>query len=124
MSCQGHAVQQEEELSNYQKYRGKCKEMSEALCKENPELTLVRGHYYCPIWDSDEPHWWCTKPDGTIVDPTKLQFPSKGHGIYTPFNGYCECANCGKEILEEEATTDGRFAFCSLTCYGQFVGVY
>jgi hypothetical protein len=35
------------EESDYMKYRGKCKEMSEALVKENPKLRLVRGHYYC-----------------------------------------------------------------------------
>ena len=113
-----------QELSNYEKYRGKCKEMSEALCKENPDLTLVRGHYYCPIWNSNEPHWWCIDKEGKIIDPTKLQFPSGGSGIYTPFNGYCECAECGKKILESEATTDGRFAFCSSGCYGRFVGIY
>lgn len=111
-------------MDDYVKYRGKCREMSEALVAENPELTLVRGHYFCPMWNTDEPHWWCVKSDYTIVDPTARQFASKGHGIYTPFNGMCECANCGKEVPEKEAKIDGRYAFCSYKCNGEFVGVF
>ena len=37
---------------------------------------------------------------------------------YEKYRGKC------KEILESEATTDGRFAFCSSGCYGRFVGIY
>lgn len=106
----------------YRLYRGKCKQMSEALVAEDPTLTLVRGHYFCPIWNSDEPHWWCERPDGSIVDPTREQFPSKGSGIYTPFNGMCECSNCGKEVAEEDATFDSNYVFCSYKCYGHFIG--
>ncbi|HNV67896.1 MAG TPA: hypothetical protein PKN60_12325, partial [Bacteroidales bacterium] len=66
--------------SDYLKFRGKCKEMSEAAVLEDPTLRLVRGHYWCPLWDRNEQHWWCVKPDGTIVDPTARQFPSRGLG--------------------------------------------
>ena len=38
----------EEDL--YQKYRGKCKEFSEALCEQDPTLRLVRGHYLDYSW--------------------------------------------------------------------------
>ena len=41
-----------DEQSDYLKYRGKCKEMSEALVANNPALRLVRGHYWCPIWNT------------------------------------------------------------------------
>lgn len=97
--------------------------MCEALVKEDPSLQMVRGHYYCPIWNTEEPHWWCVKEDGTIVDPTKLQFPSAGHGTYTPFNGMLECAECGKEIPEKDADIEGNYAFCSYQCHGRFVGI-
>lgn len=107
---------------DYTKYRGKCKEMSEALIKADPSLTLVRGHYYDPIW-GEQPHWWCKKVDGTIVDPTKDQFPSKGKCTYVEFSGIVECANCGKEMKEEEAEFESNYAFCSYTCHGRFVGV-
>lgn len=108
----------------YKKYRGKCKEYCDAAVLADPTLTLVRGHYFCPIWNTDEPHWWTVKQDGTIFDPTRLQFPSAGLGIYTPFNGNISCENCGKEVPEKEACIDGHHAFCSSRCYGQFVGVY
>lgn len=113
----------DEQQSNYLKYRGKCKEMSEAACAADPSLRLVRGHYYCPIWHSNEQHWWCEKPDGTIVDPTKLQFPSEGKGFYTEFDGIIQCAECGKEVKEEDARIDGNYAFCSSACNARFVGM-
>jgi hypothetical protein len=71
----------------YRLYRGKCKQMSEESCKADPSMRLVRGHYLCPIWGVEEPHWWCERSDGTIFDPTKDQFPSRGMGLYTPFDG-------------------------------------
>jgi hypothetical protein len=108
----------------YRKFRGRCKELSEAACAADPTLTLVRGHYYCPIWGTNEPHWWCVKPDGTIVDPTREQFPSAGNGIYTPFDGNVTCSNCGKQMRESEASFDSNYAFCSNLCHGRFVGVY
>ena len=111
------------ELSNYQQYRGKCKEMSQAAIAADPSLTLVRGHYFCPMWNTDEPHWWTKRQDGTIYDPSAKQFPSAGHGIYTPFSGMINCANCNKEIKEEDADIDGNYAFCCYRCHGIFVGI-
>lgn len=112
------------DISDYRKFRGKCKQMSEELVAQDPTLTLVRGHYYCPIWNKDEPHWWCTKPDGTIVDPSARQFPSKGMGIYTPFDGIIECCECSKTVKEEDAVYDSNYVFCSIRCNARFVGIY
>jgi hypothetical protein len=109
--------------NNYLKYRGKCKEMSEALVFADPTLTLVRGHYLCPYWGKQD-HWWTVKPDGTIVDPTVLQFPSKGAGEYVPFNGMVECTQCGKELPEAQAQFARNYALCSYKCYGKLVGVF
>ena len=108
--------------SNYLKYRGKCAKMSHDACQEDPTLTLVRGHYVCPFWGS-QPHWWTTRPDGSVYDPTKLQFPSQGNGDYVPFNGIVECSECQKSLREEEAIIQSNYCFCSGTCYGKFVGV-
>lgn len=110
---------------NYLKFRGKCKELCEEAIKEDPTLRLVRGHYWCPMWNSEEQHWWTVREDGSIYDPSVLQFPSgaTGTGIYTEFNGVVECAECGKEVLEENARFDGRYAFCSHTCICKFVGL-
>lgn len=111
------------EQSDYLRYRGKCREMSEAACAADPTLTLVRGHYFCTIWGTDEAHWWCARPDGTILDPSKDQFPSRGAGVYTPFDGRVICAECGKEMDEGEALFDSRYAFCSVGCNMRFVGL-
>jgi hypothetical protein len=108
----------------YKKFRGKCRQYCDDALKADPSLTLVRGHYFCPIWNTEEAHWWTTRPDGSIFDPTAEQFPSKGAGIYTPFNGMVSCAECGKEIPESEADIEGNYAFCSNRCHGRFVGVY
>lgn len=109
--------------SDYLKYRGKCKEFSERLVQEDPTLRLVRGHYYDYAW-GEQPHWWCEHEDGTIVDPTRDQFPSRGAGLYVPFDGHLECSNCGKEMREEDASFDSNYAFCSYECHGRFVGVF
>lgn len=109
--------QPEEELdNNYTKYRGKCKEMSEELVKENSNLRLVRGHYHCPVWGEQE-HWWTVDiNDGTIHDPTKLQFPSKGCGEYIEFNGFCTCTVCGKKTKEEDTIFYSNYTYCSDEC--------
>lgn len=115
---------EKEASTNYLKYRGKCREMSEEAVSKDPTLTLVRGHYYCPIWNSNEAHWWTVRDDGTIYDPTKDQFPSAGLGTYTTFNGIIECAQCGKEVLEKDARGEGNYGFCSYECHGRFIGVF
>lgn len=108
--------------TDYERYRGKCKEMSEALVASDPTLTLVRGHYLCPFW-GEQPHWWVRTPGGEIIDPTRDQFPSRGRGEYVEFNGIVECSECGKRMREEEAKFDSNYAFCSYECHGRFVGV-
>ena len=114
----------EVEQSDYMKYRGKCKEMSEALVKADPSLRLVRGHYYCHAW-GEQPHWWCEDKDGNIVDPTKDQFPSKGHGAYVEFDGNMNCDECGKDMVEKDAIImgNGNYAVCSNRCAMRLVGL-
>jgi hypothetical protein len=60
---------------------------------------------------------------GTIYDPSKDQFPSRGLGIYTPFDGHVVCAECGKEMDEGEARLESNYAFCSTRCNMRFVGL-
>ena len=108
--------------SNYMKYRGKCKEMSELLINENPNLTLVRGYYWCPISNREEQHWWCKDNDNNIIDPTKLQFLSAGNGQYTEYNGEVYCEYCGKSVKEEDAYFVEQHVYCSYTHYGRDIG--
>lgn len=109
--------------TNYEKYRGRCKELSEELVKDNPSFTLVRGHYYEPMWNREEPHWWCVDENGTIHDPSKLQFPSAGCGVYTEYSGFSDCEECGKSIPENEIIHMGRYTCCSSRCAKRLVGL-
>lgn len=110
--------------TDYMKFRGKCKELSEELCNNDKTLTLVRGWYYEPFWSREEQHWWCKKPDGEIVDPASKQFPSGGiPEFYREFTGQVECSECGKSCDEEDMNHASCYSFCSSICYGRFVGV-
>lgn len=111
------------EQTDYGRYRGTCKEAVEAICAEDSTLTAVRGHYWCPHWGM-QPHWWAVKQDGTIVDPTVKQFPTKGFAAeYIPFDGTVECSECGKKMLEEDAHFESNYIFCSGECRCRFVGL-
>jgi hypothetical protein len=96
---------------------GKCAEVTALMVSQFPELTRVRGHYYCVVWGERE-HWWCVATDGSIVDPTASQFPSKGRGHYEPWvEGTPEptgvCPNCGELVY------DGRTC-CSDRCHHEY----
>ena len=110
------------EETDYVKYRGKCKEMSESAVAADPTLRLVRGHYYCPIWGK-QAHWWTEHLDGTIFDPTARQFPSNGTGKYVEWDGKYECEECGNPVDIDKASIDGNHIFCSYECHGRCVGV-
>jgi len=99
--------------------RGKCHEMAAMAATRDPTLRLTRGWYDDPQWGAQE-HWWCTAPDGTIVDPTAAQFPMGGvPEWYREFAGRYPCFECGREV-PEVLLVSGRF--CSLECYGRCVG--
>ena len=111
-------------MSDYIKYRGKCKELCDKLIEEFPHLKIVRGYYYDPIWNRKEPHWWCLNEKGGIVDPTYKQFAAGGiKENYEEFNGLVCCENCGKETKEEEIIECGRYPVCSTSCGMHLVGL-
>lgn len=97
--------------------------MCEKLLASDPSLTLVRGYYFCPAWNTENPHWWLRDTEGNIIDPTKKQFPSKGHGIYTEFDGKIKCEVCGKKVDEKEAIIVGNYGCCSQACALRLVGL-
>ena len=109
-------------MSDYAIYRGKCKELAQAECSKDSALRLVRGYYFCPLWGK-QAHWWCEKPDGTVVDPSVSQFPTKGAGAtYEEFDGNIECEYCGKTVPEQEMYRYEHHAYCSYSCFGHDVG--
>lgn len=99
----------------------KCKKICDAIAAADPEWRIVRGHYICPMWGKRE-HWWLEAKDGTVYDPTVFQFPTS-LGDYVEFDGTVECAQCGKQMKEDEASFHGNYAFCSNVCGMRFVGL-
>ena len=96
---------------------GTCKEVTEQMAAAFPELTRVRGHYYCWAW-GERAHWWLTYA-GDIIDPTSQQFPSKGHGEYVPWPEDAPeptgmCPNCGDPCY-------GGDTCCSERCAQSYV---
>ena len=101
----------------YEKAYGKCKDVSEEMLKHFPELRLARGHYYCHKW-GERMHHWLVTPEGKIIDPTKIQFPSNGFGVYEEWDETQQeptgmCPNCGEYIY------DGRHVHEE--CEGAFI---
>lgn len=84
---------------------GKCSEITREMAEAFPELSRVCGLYLCFMW-GERQHWWLTDKEGSVVDPTAAQFPSKGAGHYhqmTPEEieneiPIASCANCGDPI--------------------------
>lgn len=111
--------------SDYQKYRGKCLDFCYEEIAKDSSLTLTRGFYYCLFW-GEQQHWWLTRSDGSILDPTKDQFPSKGLGEYVPIPEgglVIPCETCGKEIEEKNFIVMGNYVVCSDSCARILVGV-
>lgn len=86
----------------YEKTYGKCREACEAMAKEFPELRIAKGHADTLGWGR-RAHWWLVADNGSIIDPTRKQFP----GVYNydewePGKEVCvgKCCNCGGEIWE------------------------
>ena len=77
-----------------------CAEVTLQMQEVFPELTRVRGHYYCGVWGRRE-HWWLVDTEDVIIDPTAAQFPSQGTGEYEPHKEGApepsgKCMNCGE----------------------------
>ena len=109
-------------MTDYLNYRGRCRELAEAEITKDATLVLVRGWYLCPLW-GQQAHWWCRRPDGTIVDPSVKQFPTAGVGAeYIEFDGMIECEYCHREVKEEDAYMYAHHAYCSYACFGHDVG--
>lgn len=103
---------------------GKCKEAAEAMHVAFPELTVTRGHVYCPAPWGQRGHWWLKTAVGEIVDPTVYQF-----GFILDYEEYFEgmeirlgrCMECGTEIYGPESL-EGVYstAHCDETCESAF----
>jgi hypothetical protein len=97
---------------------GDCREVTERMAAQFPELRRVRGFYEDWLW-GDREHWWLVAPDGSIVDPTAEQFPTKGRASYREWKEGAKepvgmCPNCGGYIFEDHG------GVCSDLCGKQY----
>lgn len=94
---------------------GQCHKVAQRMAESFPELTYVRGEYYCPFW-GPRMHGWCIDIEGRIVDPTALQFPSKGEGHYEQVEDkdlpVGRCMECGELFYDNSPC----MPFCSKEC--------
>jgi hypothetical protein len=94
----------------------KCKEVCEEMLKSFPDLILCRGLAWVEephgLPPTKTPHWWLQEQDGTIVDPTAHQYPTKiiKYEWVDPDKGEPtgKCPNCGSLRYDEY--------FCSKDC--------
>ena len=101
---------------------GKCSQITMDMANAFPSLRRVRGHYYCPVW-GERAHWWLVDEDGTVIDPTAAQFPSRGMGPYVPWDESQPeptgmCPNCGGPCYNGDTLCcqechDSYVAYCS-----------
>lgn len=96
-----------------------CESATSKMKEAFPELSRVRGHYFCPVFRRKASHWWCKDSSGEIVDPTAGQFPSKGHGHYEEWDESQpeptgKCPECGAYAY------DGN-TFCSDDCDAKYM---
>jgi len=66
---------------NVKEAYGNCHRMCLEMVGQFPELRIIMGSYFCPLWGF-RAHFWCITEDNIIVDPTISQFPSNGMGWY------------------------------------------
>lgn len=103
--------------------RAQCLQFSERLQKKFPHLKLEKGWYVTTDGEDDYPteHWWTVDVDGTIVDPSKIQFHDQ-NGRYSPYDDHefkamiGRCPNCGNDIYEGE----GSGGLCSDECESSY----
>jgi hypothetical protein len=88
-----------------------CREVTQSMAEAFPDLKRIRGHYCCPV-SGTQPHWWLIDSQGSIVDPTANQFPSRGTGDYVEYAGpepTGKCLDCGELVYTADL-------FCDDTC--------
>jgi tetratricopeptide (TPR) repeat protein len=118
-------MEMQKKYSNWiEKYRkmnkisNKCRDVTEKMVAEFPELTRKRGIIHLLNTEENEtrPHWWCVDPDGEIIDPTASQYPfvleyeewDENHGEPT---GKCLC--CGNFVSDFNT-------FCNDACETEY----
>ena len=94
---------------------GQCAKWCERMRDVFAELELRAGYYMDVAWGPRQ-HWWLQAPDGSIVDPTASQFPTKGKGVYEALaedeRPIGKCMDCGSDTFR----TSYDSQFCTEKC--------
>jgi len=101
-----------------------CSEASGMMIMAFPELRRVRGfvsYDFEGIFARAIQHWWCETPDGTIVDPTRSQFPvTHSELVYDEYTiekhgpePIGKCMWCGSYVYKATQVE----GMCSQECY-------
>jgi len=103
--------------------RGKCGKATLAMVEAFPELRRQAGFVHVD-WGREQ-HWWCVAPDGSIVDPTRSQYPGGYVYLYEPLDldnpddvartPTGKCANCSGPIYNHYDST-----VCSEKCHRSY----
>ena len=109
---------------------GKCRSACEEMLLIFPELKIVRGHIYDAYWGK-RGHFWLVTEDGTIIDPTRGQFPARSiqYEAWDPSVPVRvgKCQECGVEIFKCVETLDEKpkvESVCSPECEQQLREYY
>lgn len=102
--------------------RGMCLSAAREMIEHFPELRLARG-FFC-----GGEHAWCVAPDGSVVDPTRAQYPVDWKDVYEEFRPgdtvrVGRCMNCGEGIYVEVDSLDNPAharSFCDASCAYDF----
>ena len=99
-----------------------CSEATQKMVNVFTELKRVRGLAHVEEPDglppTRTPHWWCIAPDGSIVDPTAHQYPTKileyEEADESKGSPTGKCPNCGGLCYKNEY-------FCSKKCNKEYL---
>jgi hypothetical protein len=92
---------------------GQCKILTKKMAAEFPELRIAVGFFHC-IWGARQ-HAWLVAPDGSVVDPTRAQFPGSGEYEELTEDQWADriptgvCMDCGDDVFHGDT-------FCSPEC--------
>ena len=99
-----------------------CASWSQLMVEKFPELQRKRGWVYfrqdsTPNQSGTE-HWWCEAKDGTIIDPSIMQYFPRFPVLYEPVGEDFEdplgkCMNCGSWSFKSQGGNSGA---CSEEC--------
>lgn len=107
----------------FEKVYGQCAKYVRQMVTVFPELHVRAGYYFDFQWGMRQ-HWWLETPDGTVIDPTAHQFPSKGRGPYEVLEPGDRpvgiCMDCGADVFNKDPETgqrnDSAPNFCNARC--------